>query len=150
MAIGETVDILVVETNDRERESLVSALQAAVQHVRVRSVGSGDEALDFLFARGAFASRAGDEPPRLILLDIEKPGTSSRSVLAQIRSMEPQDALTLVPVVVFTDSGDRSDIEDSYRCGANSYVIKPVSYPDFQAVVAKIGQYWITHNLAPT
>lgn len=147
MANGESVDILVVETNDHERESLVSALQSAVHHVRVKSVASGDEALDFLFARGSFASRAGDDPPRLILVDLEKPGTSACSVLAQIRSMEPQDALTLTPVVVFTDSGARSDVEESYRCGANSYVIKPVSLPDFQAVVEKIGQYWMTHNV---
>ena len=148
MANGESVDILVVESNKSERDSLVSALQAAVPHVRVKSVGTGEQALDFLFGRGVWTSRAGDEPPRLILLDLENPGVSARSVLAQIRAMEPRDALTLTPVVVFTDSGAKEDIQRSYRTGANSYVMKPVSFSDFQTVVEKIGQYWMTHNLA--
>jgi DNA-binding response OmpR family regulator len=105
--------------------------------------------LDFLFARGKWTDRAGEDPPRLVLLDLAMPGSDGFSVLGQIRSIEPQDALTLVPVVIFTDSQATDDVTRSYRCGANSYIMKPLSFPDFQAVVKTVGQYWMMHNKTP-
>ena len=70
--------------------------------------------------------------------------------LGQIRSIEPKGALTLAPVVVFTDSNSASDIQESYRCGANSYIIKPLSFPEFKTIVDTVGQYWMTHNKTST
>jgi CheY-like chemotaxis protein len=143
---GDFVDILVVEDNDSQRASIVLALKNAIPDVLILAVRDGDEALDFLFRRGGWTERLGADPPKLILLDLALPGSDGFSVLGQIRSVDPQDELTLTPVVVFTDSQTASDIKQSYSCGANSYLIKPLSFPDFQAVVETIGQYWVTHN----
>jgi len=143
---GEPVDILIVEDNESQRASIVCALQNSIPDVLVHAVGDGSEALDFLFSRGSWTERAGREPPKLILLDLALPGSDGFSVLGQIRSIEANDALTLTPVVVFTDSEAGGDITESYRCGANSYIIKPLSFPDFQAIVETVGQYWMTHN----
>ena len=150
MACGESVDILVAEDSESERASIVQALHAALPNVSIMAVCGGTEALDFLFGRGAWANRLGDRRPRLILLDLALPGADGFSVLGQIRSLEAQDALTLTPVVIFTDSQAADDIARSYRCGANSYIIKPVNFPDFQAVVEAIGQYWLMYNRAPS
>ena len=68
------------------------------------------------------------------------------SILGQIRSLHAENALTLTPVVIFSDSQDPGNITRSYRCGANGYIMKPVSFSDFQAVVKSIGQFWMTHN----
>lgn len=144
----EPVDILVVEDNDSERASIVAALQTSIQDVQVVAVCDGTEALDFLFARGAWVNRVGEDPPRLILLDLALPGSDGFSVLGQIRSLDAEDALMLTPVVIFSDSQAAGDITRSYRCGANSYIMKPLSFPDFQAVVTTVGQYWMTHNRA--
>lgn len=149
MLNDEPVDILVVEDNDNERASIVDALHNSIDNVQVVAVHDGAEALDFLFARGQWTDRVGADSPKLILLDLEMPGSDGFSVLGQIRSIEPDDALTLTPVVIFTDSQASDDISRSYRCGANSYIIKPVSYPDFQAVVETVGRYWMTHNRTP-
>jgi two-component system response regulator len=146
MTNGKPTDILVVEDNDSERASIVAALQAAIPDVEVVAVHNGNDALDFLFARGAWADRVDEDPPRLVLLDLELPGTSGFSVLGQIRSIEPQDALTLTPVVIFSDSKATGDITKSYRCGANSYIMKPLSFADFQTVVETVGKYWMAHN----
>ena len=144
----ESIDILVLEDNDNERRSIVAALENAIPEVRIASTSNGEDALDFLFARGAFTAREGEDPPKLILMDLEMPGTNGFSVLAQIRSFEPEVALTLAPVVIFSDSQSAGDIRESYRCGANSYIMKPLSFPDFQAVVEAVGQYWMAHNRA--
>ncbi|MDX9972860.1 MAG: response regulator [FCB group bacterium] len=146
MTLYEPVDILVVEDNASQRESIVLALQNAIPDVLVMAVGDGMEALDFLFCRGAWTHRAGDDPPKLILLDLSLPGADGFSVLAQIRSFDTDDALTLTPIVIFSDSEAPGDISKCYRCGANSYIIKPLSFSDFQTIVETVGQYWMTHN----
>lgn len=149
MSICGAVDILVVEDNPSQRESIVESLEASIDGVCVVAVQDGDEALDFLFARGPWADRADEEPPRLILLDLQLPGADAFSILGQIRSLGPEDALMLTPVVIFTDSQSDSDTAECYRCGANSYIIKPVSFNEFKTLVDTVGQYWITHNRTP-
>ena len=149
MTQHEPVDILVVEDNDSQRASIVLALQNFIPDVLVTAVSDGTEALDFLFSRGAWTDRVGEDPPKLILLDLALPGMSGFSVLGQIRSFDAQEALTLTPVVVFTDSQATGDISESYRCGANSYIIKPLSFPDFKTVVETVGQYWMKNNRTP-
>lgn len=145
----EPLDILVVEDNDTDRASIMDALKDSIENVQVASVHDGMEALDFLFARGNYKDRTGAESPKLILLDLAMPGSDGFSVLGQIRSLDEEDALTLTPIVIFTDSKSEADISKSYRCGANSYIIKPLSFPDFQAVIKVVGQYWMTHNVTP-
>jgi two-component system response regulator len=146
VTVSDTVDILVVEDNDSQRASIVESLQSAIPNVSVIAVNNGTEALDFLLARNDWTARAGAEPPRLILLDLALPGADGCSVLGQIRSLDEDEGLMLTPVVIFTDSQASIDVNRSYRCGANSYIIKPLSFPDFQAIVETVGKYWISHN----
>lgn len=147
--IGGPVDILVVDDNENERMSIVAALDAAMSRYRVVSVRDGADALDFLFCRGEWSERAGENPPGLILMDLDMPNADGFSVLGQIRSVDPQDRLTLTPVVIFTDSTVKEHITESYRLGANSFISKPLRYEDFQRVVEAIGQYWLRFNQRP-
>jgi two-component system, response regulator len=149
MLNDDPVDILVVEDNDEERACIVEALKATVENVQVAAVHDGKQALDFLFAHGKYTDRAAADCPRLIMLDMQLPGADGYAVLGLIRSLEPQGAQALIPVVIFSDSEAAVDITRGYRCGANSYITKPVRYPDFLAVVESIGRYWMTHNKTP-
>jgi len=137
-----------VEDGASERATIVEVLQASVPEANIVAVHDGIAALDFLFARGDWADRVGADPPRLILLDLALPGADGFSILGQIRSLDVNDALTLTPVVIFSDSQDIRSVAKSYRCGANSYIMKPLSFTDFQAVVSSVGQYWLTRNKA--
>ena len=110
MLNDEPVDILVVEDNDSERASIVESLQTSIHDVQVIGVHDGTEALDFLFARGNWTDRVGADSPKLILLDLALPGSDGFSVLGQIRSLDTEDALTLTPVVIFSDSQAPGDI----------------------------------------
>jgi len=143
------VDILVVEDNESQRESIVRALEASISGVSVVAVIDGDDALDFLFARNEWADRAEEEPPKLIILDRDLPGADAVAILGQLRSTGPEDALHLTPVVIFTDSQSDVNARECYRCGANSYLVKPLGYPEFSTLVDMVGQYWVTHNRTP-
>ncbi|MGC9329511.1 MAG: response regulator [Candidatus Hinthialibacter sp.] len=140
------VDILVVEDDESDRASIVESLQSFIQDVSVVAVRNGEEALNFLFCRGIWSARVGEDPPKLILMDLTLPEADGFSILGQIRSIEPDKAFTFTPVVIFSDSQENRDITKSYRCGANSYIIKPLSFPDFQTVVKTVGQYWMNVN----
>ena len=105
----------------------------------------GAEALDFIFRRGAYASRP-NGTPRLVLLDLKMPKVDGIEVLRQIKSTEETKAL---PVVMLTSSAEERDIVASYSLGVNSYVVKPVEFSSFVAEVAKTGCYWVLVNRLP-
>lgn len=142
----DTIDILVAEDNDSERGTIVDTLRSSIGGFSVLGVPSGAQALNFLLGRGEWCERRDTEPPKLILLDLKLPGSDALSVLGTIRSLKIDNALTVVPVVVFTDSHNAADVAACYRFGANSYIIKPLSFATFTSVVDAVGRYWVTHN----
>jgi len=135
-------EFLIVEDNTAERDIIAKTLRAILPNVRITALSNCADALDYVFARGEWSDRAGCLPPSLILLDLSIAGLSGFSVLEEIRAGEPGDALTLAPVVMFTDSQAPQHITEGFRSGANSFIVKPVGYPDFRAVVELIGRYW--------
>jgi CheY-like chemotaxis protein len=104
VANDASVDIRVVEDNDGERASIVESLQASIHDVSVVAATDGAQALDSLFSRGAWTDRAGADPPRLILLDVRLMGSDGFSALGPIRPLDAEEALTLMTIVILTDS----------------------------------------------
>jgi CheY-like chemotaxis protein len=141
-----TVDVLLVEDNPADAELVIESLRLDQVDERLQVVRDGAEALDFLFARGAFASRKLVALPRLILLDIKLPKVDGFGVLRELRA----DARTrAVPVVVLTSSLVERDVAECYRLGISSYVQKPVDFEQFREVVQLVGRYWLEINAAP-
>ena len=138
--------ILLVEDN---RDDVDLTLRALRQHKLVNDVvvvEDGAEALDYLFARGAYENRDPDAVPQLVLLDINLPKLSGLDVLKQLR----QDPRTkLLPVVMLTTSREERDVAESYANGANSYVQKPVDFAAFTEAVKQLGVYWLMLNETP-
>jgi len=140
------MEILLVEDNSKDAEMTRRALRKHNLSNRVHWVKDGEEALDYVFCRGAYAEREPLRPPRLILLDIKMPKVDGIEVLRQIKT----DARTrTVPVVVMTSSNEERDVVESYRLGVNSYIVKPVEFAAFLEVVAKVGLYWVLTNRVP-
>lgn len=114
----------------------------------IHTAGTGQAALDYLQGTGEFADRTKHPLPDLILLDLKMPGMSGHEVLQRIKN---HDQLKRIPVVVLTSSREEGDLAQSYDYGANSYLLKPVSFDGFLSVVASIDDYWLTLNIpAPT
>src|SRR6185503_10517735 len=146
MSSYQEMEILLVEDNSKDAEMTRRALRKHNLSNRVHWVKDGEEALDYVFCRGAYAQREPLRPPRLILLDIKMPKVDGIEVLRQIKT----DARTrTVPVVVMTSSNGERDVVESYRLGVNSYIVKPVEFAAFLEVVAKVGLYWVLTNRVP-
>lgn len=141
----DEVEILLVEDNESDAEMTTRALRRKNLANNLVWVKDGAEALDFIFRRGAYASRP-DSTPKLVLLDLKMPKVDGIEVLRQIKSNEQTRAM---PVVMLTSSAEERDVVASYSLGVNSYVVKPVDFSNFVAEVAKTGCYWVLVNRLP-
>ena len=136
--------ILLVEDSENDIELTLAALSAHVaNHVDVAR--DGEEALDYLLCRGAFASRKSGAPV-LVMLDLKMPKVDGLEVL---RTIKADPALKLLPVVVLTSSREQRDVVKSYELGVNAYVVKPVEFEQFVEAVKQLGLFWLLVNEPP-
>jgi len=135
--------ILLVEDNDDDVELTRRAFSRGNLINELIVVRDGQEALDYLFATGAYADRDAASLPHVVLLDLNLPKINGLEVLRRIRSDETTKRL---PVVVLTTSKEEKDIFGSYDLGANSYVRKPVDFSQFTESVQQLGLYWLVLN----
>ncbi len=136
--------ILLVEDNQMDVVLTLDAFKEAKLRNTINVARSGNEALDYLFGRDKYANREEFPLPNLILLDLKMPGIDGFEVLRQIKGT---DKLKRIPVVILTSSKEEGDRTLSYDIGANSYLLKPVSFDEFTDVVRKIDDYWFSLNL---
>ena len=135
--------ILLVEDNRDDEELTLRAFVKSNVTNPVVVVRDGEEALDYLFARGPYAPPAKTETPQVILLDLKLPKVDGLEVLRQVRT-EPKTRL--LPVVILTSSVEDQDLVRGYGLGANSYIRKPVDFNQFVEAVKQLGLYWLVLN----
>ena len=135
--------ILLVEDNPDDVALTLRGFRQSNIINEVVVVQDGLEALDYLFAKGAYAGRDVSVMPQVILLDLKLPKMDGLEVLRRIRA----DELTqLLPVVILTSSVEERDLIEGYSLGANSYVRKPVDFTQFAEAVRQLGLYWLVLN----
>ena len=138
--------VLLVEDNSDDELLILRSLKTANLENEIVVARDGAEALDYLFAGGAYADRAPEQLPVVVLLDLKLPKIDGLEVLRRIRADE---RTKLLPVIVLTSSDEDRDVIDSYRHGANSYVQKPVKFDEFSSAVQQLGLYWLLLNKVP-
>jgi CheY-like chemotaxis protein len=139
-------DILLVEGSPLEAELTLRPLRELDPGHTIEVARDGEEALDFLFARGSYRHRSGAVPPRLILLELKLPKLDGFEVLRAVRT---NSRTSTAPVVVLTSSDDPRELAQCYQLGANSCVLKPVRSEALRVVLQAVGRYWLTLNQAP-
>ena len=139
--------ILLVEDNPDDEVLTLRALQKSNIMNEVMVARDGAEALDYLFATGAYSGRDANELPELVLLDLKLPKVDGLEVLQRLRTDE---RTRLLPVVVLTSSNEQRDILESYNLRANSYIRKPVDFVQFREAVRQLGLYWLVLNVPPS
>ena len=138
--------ILLVEDNRMDVELTLDAFKEARLLNTIYVSPNGQDALNYLFGRGKYADRITYPMPNLVLLDLKLPGVDGFEVLRQVKSAP---ILKRLPVVILTSSKEEGDRALTYDIGANSYIVKPVSFDGFLDVIKQIEGYWISLNVAP-
>jgi len=142
----ETVGrILLVEDDPKDTELTMTALEEYNLSNEVVVASDGEEALDYLYYRGKFQRRSGDNPA-VMLLDLKLPKIDGLEVLQQVKA---DDKLKMIPVVVLTSSREERDMVSSYRLGVNAYVVKPVDFHEFVNAIKELGVFWAIINEPP-
>ena len=136
------LEVLLVEDDPDDLELTLHTLAEARISNPIHVARDGQEALDYIFCRGAHAGREA-VPPRLILLDLKLPKIGGLDVLRQIK-LDPRTKG--IPVVILTSSGEERDLSEGYQLGANSYIQKPVDFVQFQKTIREMGYYWLVVN----
>ena len=143
--MSELKRILLAEDNPADLELTLEALGQNRLANEVVTVRDGEEALNYLFRRGSFAGRT-DGNPAVILLDLKMPKVDGLQVLREVKADE---SLRQIPIVMLTSSREEQDLVDSYRLGANAYVVKPVDFGRFVDAVRQLGMFWAVVNEPP-
>jgi two-component system response regulator len=141
---AEIKRILIVDDSPKDVELTIAALAENNLANEVVVAEDGEEALDYLYKRGKFADQ--DGIPAVILLDIKMPKMNGIEVLRHIRS---DSKFMFIPVIMVTSSREERDLVESYKLGANSYVVKPVDIVQFIDAIKVLGQYWAVINQPP-
>ena len=137
--------ILLVEDDPRDVELTMTALGDYNLSNEVVVASDGEEALDYLYSRGKYQRRSG-ENPAVLLLDLKLPKVDGLEVLKVVKSDE---ALRIIPIVVLTSSREEKDMVASYKLGVNAYVVKPVDFHEFVNAIKELGIFWAIINEPP-
>lgn len=133
--------IVILMADDDEDDRLLA--EEAFKESRIRNdlrfANDGEELMDYLYQRGEYAKPGAAPRPGLILLDLNMPKKDGREALEEIKS---HDSFRHIPVVILTTSRDEADIIRSYNVGANSFIVKPVTFESLVEVIRLIGRYW--------
>ena len=138
--------ILLVEDDPRDARMTVRELQRGGLTPQIDVVHDGEEALDYLFCRGAYSERSPGHPPQLILLDLKLPKVDGLQVLREIKSRAETRP---IPVVALTSSREEKDMVACYQLGVNSYIQKPIDFDQFCEIIRNLGLYWTKLNEPP-
>jgi len=137
--------ILIVDDNEHDIALALAALEENAVSVDVDIAHDGQDALDFLYRRGAHAGRAATLPT-VVLLDLKMPRVDGLEVLARLKA---DTEMRVLPVVMLTSSREEVDVIRSYKLGVNAYVVKPVDFDEFTSAIKDLGKFWGTLNQAP-
>jgi len=134
--------VLIVEDNANDLEMILDTFGKARITNPIQVATDGQEALDYVFCRGAHAGREAI-PPRLILLDLILPKIGG---LAVLRAIKADPHTKAIPIVILTYSREERELIEGYRLGVSGFIQKPVDFAEFQKTIREMGHYWLVVN----
>jgi CheY-like chemotaxis protein len=140
MATNRTV--LLIEDNKDDVFLMQRALQGARIVNPIVVVETGQEAMDYLAGIGRFADRERYPLPTVVFLDLKLPFVYGHEVLAWIRRQKQFESLI---VIVLTSSNEASDLSRCYSLGANSYLVKPPTAEQLEAMAKAFKWQWLEY-----
>jgi CheY-like chemotaxis protein len=139
MINGERITILMADDDPDDRLLVQDAFEEVHLKNQFAFVEDGIELMDYLYRRNAYAHLEGTPLPGLILLDLNMPKKDGRAALKEIKE---DSALRTIPIVILTTSSAEEDILRTYDLGANSFIVKPVTFDKLVDIIRKVTNYW--------
>lgn len=136
---GRTFCILMADDDAEDCLLVREALRETGTGHELLTVSDGEELLDYLYGRGAYANGRKAPRPDLILLDLKMPKKDGRDALREIKA---DGRFQSVPIVVLTTSTADDDVDYCYRIGASSYIPKPVTFQAWMDLMRTLDKYW--------
>ena len=112
----------------------------------IHVVSTGLEAMAYLKGEGRYANRDEYPLPDLFMLDLKLPGFSGFEIIGWVRS---QPGLSGLRILVLTSSEQMKDVNDAYRLGANSFLMKPYDFVDLVQFGKFIRDFWLKLSKCP-
>ena len=144
--MGEPVLVMLVEDNPDHAELVMRTLADHRVANKIFHFVDGQSALDYVFRHGEYANPEKSPRPHVILLDLRLPRVDGLEVLKAIKESEE---LRVIPVIILTTSEAEKDVARAYSHHANSYLVKPVGYDEFNKLMQDLGFYWLSWNTHP-
>ncbi len=139
-------DVLIVEDKAADAELMIRTLKKNQLANKIILLKDGEEALNYVFSKGQYASRDTHKLPDAIFLDIKLPKVNGLEVLEKLKANEQTREIS---VIIVSSSRETSDIKTAYKLGANSYVVKPVGFTEFKKKIDQLGLYWLDVSEKP-
>jgi two-component system, response regulator len=139
----ERYEILLVEDNNSDIEMIMDTISEKNLDERVIAVKNGKEAIDYFFGPQGCLHGSPVYLPKMILLDLKLPKINGFQVLKRLKADE---RTRQIPVVIFTSSDQKSDKDESYALGVNSYIVKPMDADVYADYISDIVRYWMRIN----
>ena len=141
--VKKNIKILLVEDDASDADFIKHILYEFIEKKDIFHMENGADALDFIFKKRKYESRRIEDMPVLILLDLKSPKINGLEVLQKIKADENTRS---IPVVIITSSNEKKDLENCYKFGANSFVVKPIDYKIFKSTIRTLCEFWININ----
>ncbi len=146
-SIAEPVAILVAEDNKYDRMILEQAFSEIDYDVQLHFVSDGEDALDYLRCRNAYAAEGAAPRPALVLMDLNMPRMNGHEA---VRALRADNALRVLPVIVLSTSDNPGQINEAYANGVNGFMTKPGRFEDVVALLRTFSAYWLTAVRLPS
>jgi two-component system response regulator len=144
MMADSNIELLIVEDNPHDAELTLHALKRENLEAGVLVVRDGAEALEFLLDNDQQGKSERSKNLKLMLLDLKLPKLNGFEVLESIRECEDFASL---PIAILSSSAVESDIQQAYKAGANSYIVKPIDFAEHSRALVDAVRYWLNINL---
>ena len=140
---GEPLVLLLIEDNVAHAEMVKRSFEQHKIANVIQHVDDGQKAIDYIFRKGEYTDDDKYPLPHIILLDLRLPKVDGLEVLRQIKT---SDERRKTPVVILSTSAADKDIAMAYEYHANSYVVKPMDFIKFEALMEDLGYFWMIWN----
>ncbi|MBI4846599.1 MAG: response regulator [Candidatus Omnitrophica bacterium] len=144
---SEPINILLIEDNPAHAELIKIVLHENSVKNAITHLADGETAMDYLFKRGNYSDNKNLQQPHLILLDLRLPKIDGLDLLKEIKNSAD---LKHIPVIILTTSDEEADIAKAYDNHVNSYLVKPLEFEKFSALMTRFGFYWLDSNVFPS